>query len=117
MTYFFHYNINGSCIIGSGVTVNAVHPGIVDTEIIRHMSFFSSWFSTIFLKPLVWMFIKSPRQGAQTSIYAAVDPTLEKVTGKYFADCKETKPSPKAEDARTMKWLWAVSEKWTRLNT
>lgn len=99
------------------MTVNAVHPGIVDTEIIRHMSFFNSWFSGIFLKPLVWMFIKSPKQGAQTSIYAAVDPNLEKTTGKYFADCKETKPASQAEDVRTMKWLWVVSEKWTRLNT
>lgn len=61
------------------------------------------------------MFIKSPRQGAQTTIYCAVNPDLEKVTGKYYADCKETKPAVQAEDEHMMKWLWAVSEKWTRL--
>lgn len=66
------------------MTVNSVHPGIVDTEIIRHMSFFNSWFSKIFLKPFIWPFIKSPKQGAQTSIYAAVDPGLDKTTGRYF---------------------------------
>ncbi|KAJ9574859.1 hypothetical protein L9F63_007984, partial [Diploptera punctata] len=69
---------------GTGVTVNAVHPGIVDTEIIRHMSFFDSTFSAIFLKPLVWMFVKSPRQGAQTTVYAALEESIKNVTGKYF---------------------------------
>ena len=71
-------------VTGTGVTVNAVHPGIVDTEIIRHMSFFNSTFSAIFLKPLVWMFIKSPRHGAQTTVYAALDDSIKNVTGKYF---------------------------------
>lgn len=70
--------------LDSGVTVNAVHPGIVDTEIIRHMSFFNSWLSTILLKPFIWPFIKGPRQGAQTTIFCALDPSLANVTGKYF---------------------------------
>ncbi|KAJ9576495.1 hypothetical protein L9F63_025609, partial [Diploptera punctata] len=74
---------------GTGVTVNAVHPGIVDTEIIRHMSFFNSTFSAIFLKPLVWMFVKSPRQGAQTTVYAALEESIKNVTGKYFVNCAE----------------------------
>ncbi|KRT85312.1 dehydrogenase, partial [Oryctes borbonicus] len=91
---------------GSGVTVNAIHPGIVDTEIIRHMGFFNSWLATIFIKPLVWPFIKGPRQGAQTTIFAALDPKLEKITGKYFVDCKETETSPAAQDDSTASWLW-----------
>lgn len=69
---------------GTGVTVNAVHPGIVDTEIIRHMSFFNSWIATFLIKPFVWPFIKSPRQGAQTTVFTALDQSLEKVSGKYF---------------------------------
>ncbi|KAK4885081.1 hypothetical protein RN001_001352 [Aquatica leii] len=97
------------------VDVNAVHPGLVDTEIIRHMGFFNSWFATILLKPLIWPVIKSPRQGAQTVIYAAIDPDLTGITGKYFSDYKDTPVSPVAEDDNTAKWLWAVSEKWTRL--
>lgn len=66
------------------MTVNAVHPGIVDTEIIRHMGFFNSWVATILIKPFVWPFIKDPRQGAQTVIYAAIDPDIKDITGKYF---------------------------------
>lgn len=70
--------------LGSGVTVNALHPGIVDTNITRHMGFVNSSFATIFLKPLTWPFIRTPSRGAQTTLYAALDPSLEKVTGKYF---------------------------------
>jgi retinol dehydrogenase-13 len=99
------------------VTVNAVHPGIVSTEIIRHMSFFNSWLATILIKPLLWPFIKSPSQGAYTVVYAALSSKLPNVTGKYFSNCEEAEVSEAAKDDATAAWLWAVSERWTRLNT
>lgn len=70
---------------GTGVTVNAVHPGIVATDLFRqHSPSFSSQFWGSMLKPFMWLFFKSPEGGAQTTIFAALDPDLENVTGKYF---------------------------------
>lgn len=66
---------------GSGVTANSLHPGIVDTELMRHMGIFNSFFAKIFVYPFIWPFMKTPVSGAQTSLYCALDPSLEKVTG------------------------------------
>lgn len=66
------------------MTVNALHPGIVDTNIARHMGFVNSWFASIILKPLAWPFIRTPERGAQTTLFAALDSSLAKITGKYF---------------------------------
>uniref|UniRef100_A0A182REG7 NADP-retinol dehydrogenase n=1 Tax=Anopheles funestus TaxID=62324 RepID=A0A182REG7_ANOFN len=98
---------------GTGVTVNALHPGIVDTELMRHMGIFNSWFSGLFVRPFVWPFLKSPLYGAQTTLFAALDPDLEKVSGQYFSDCASKDVAEQAKDDRVAKWLWAVSEKWT----
>ncbi|XP_055619873.1 retinol dehydrogenase 13-like [Toxorhynchites rutilus septentrionalis] len=98
---------------GTGVTVNALHPGVVDTELMRHMGLFNIWFSSILIKPFVWPFLKSPIYGAQTSLYAALDPDLEKVSGQYFSDCAPKDVAEQAKDERLAKWLWATSEKWT----
>ncbi|ERL88290.1 retinol dehydrogenase 13 isoform X1 [Dendroctonus ponderosae] len=101
---------------GTGVTVNSIHPGIVDTDLARHMGFSKSTFARIIFRPLTWAFIKSPRQGCQSIIYLALDPEVEKVTGKYFNSFKEEELSGDALDLNLAKWLWKVSEKWTRLS-
>lgn len=74
------------CVVfkGTGVTVNALHPGLVDTNITRHMGFVNSIFASIFVRPLFWPFIRTAQRGAQTTLYVALDPSLETVTGKYF---------------------------------
>lgn len=99
------------------VTVNAVHPGLADTDITRHMGFYNSSFASIFLKPFTWPFLRSPRQACQTLVYLALEPEVEKVTGKYFCDYKEGQVGDQALDVDLRKWLWKVSEKWTRLNS
>ncbi|KAK5647718.1 hypothetical protein RI129_002610 [Pyrocoelia pectoralis] len=99
----------------TNIVVNAVHPGLVDTELFRNMSFYKSWLATILIKPFLWPFIKSSSQGAQTVIYTAIDPSLSNTSGKYYKDYQETKVSDAANDDKTAKWLWTVSEKWTRL--
>lgn len=44
-----------------------------------------------------------------TQIMLAVEPELEKVTGKYFTSSKETELSDKAKDDQTAEWLWKKS--------
>ncbi|XP_041447735.1 retinol dehydrogenase 13 [Drosophila obscura] len=100
---------------GTRVTVNSLHPGVVDTELGRNWAFFQTNFVKYFLKPLIWPLLKTPKSGAQTSIYAALDRDLDGVTGLYFSDCKPKDVAPAAKDDKTGTFLWEESEKWTGL--
>lgn len=102
---------------GTGVTVNAVYPGIVNTKLLRNTSFYKSYISSIILKPFLWMFIKNTKQGSQPIIYAAAEPSIEKESGVLFGHNFEKKELtiPEHEDNNIQLWLWRVSEKWTNL--
>uniref|UniRef100_A0A8D2PNP6 Retinol dehydrogenase 14 n=1 Tax=Zosterops lateralis melanops TaxID=1220523 RepID=A0A8D2PNP6_ZOSLA len=93
---------------GTGVTVNSLHPGIVRTNLGRHVNI------PLLAKPLFnlvsWAFFKTPLEGAQTSIYLASSPDVEGVSGKYFGDCKEEELLPKAMDDLVARKLWDISE-------
>ncbi|KAM4044811.1 retinol dehydrogenase 14 [Anomaloglossus baeobatrachus] len=93
---------------GTGVTVNALHPGIVRTNLGRHINI------PTLVKPLFnvvsWAFFKSPAEGAQTSVFLASSPEVEGVSGKYFGDCKEEDLIPKAMDDLVGRKLWDISE-------
>ncbi|XP_075053227.1 retinol dehydrogenase 14 [Mixophyes fleayi] len=93
---------------GTGVTVNVLHPGIVRTNLGRHINI------PVLIKPLFnvvsWAFFKSPVEGAQTSIYLASSPEVEGVSGKYFGDCREEDLLPKAMDDLVARKLWDISE-------
>uniref|UniRef100_A0A336LUI6 NADP-retinol dehydrogenase n=1 Tax=Culicoides sonorensis TaxID=179676 RepID=A0A336LUI6_CULSO len=102
-------------LVGTGVTVNALHPGVVSTELGRHMSLFNSTMGKLFVQPFLWPFMKTPIAGAQTTLYAALDPDLEKITGKYFSDCQLKDVAEQALDEKMAEWLWQVSEKWVQL--
>ncbi|NXC03982.1 RDH12 dehydrogenase, partial [Orthonyx spaldingii] len=84
-------------------TVNALHPGSVYSELVRH-SFVMTWLWKIFS-----FFLKTPCEGAQTSIYCAVAEELDSVTGQYFSDCRPAYVSPRGRDDATAKKLWSVS--------
>ncbi|XP_048339951.1 retinol dehydrogenase 12 [Sphaerodactylus townsendi] len=88
---------------GTGVTVNAVHPGSVLTELPRQTStIYTIWRNIPF-------FLKTPEEGAQTSVYCAVAEELESVSGKYFSDCKPAYVSAQGRDEKTSKKLWKIS--------
>ncbi|NWR70928.1 RDH12 dehydrogenase, partial [Centropus unirufus] len=84
-------------------TANALHPGSVHSELVRH-SFVMTWLWKIFS-----FFLKTPWEGAQTTIYCAVAEELDSVTGQYFSDCRPAYVSPRARDDETAKKLWSVS--------
>ncbi|XP_047568112.1 retinol dehydrogenase 13 isoform X1 [Lutra lutra] len=94
---------------GTGVTVNAVHPGVARTKLGRHTGMHSSAFSSFTLGPVFWLLVKSPELAAQPSTYLAVAEELEGVSGKYFDGLKEKAPAPEAEDEETAQRLWAES--------
>jgi hypothetical protein len=67
------------------------------------------------LQPLV-VVAKTPKQGAQTTIYCAVSEEMEGVTGQYLSDCKITKTvHPQLTDDELVERLWEVSAKLTEL--
>lgn len=88
-----------------GVTANAVHPGMVRT------GFGAEDAGTLqrLFTPLMRPFMKSPAQGAATSIHVASSPALEGVTGGYFADCRPKRSSGRSHDEETAARLWQVS--------
>jgi len=85
---------------GSGVTANAVHPGVVNTNLGRDQSKFSQWFAR--------KFFRSPEKGAETSIYLASSPEVEGVTGKYFIDKQPKQSSEESYNEDYAKKLWNV---------
>ncbi len=100
---------------GTGVTANALHPGVVKTEGDRHVKILHLKIVKVLLFPIKALFMKTPRQGAQTSIYVSVAKELEGETGKYYGDCKEALASPHGVDDGAAKKLWEVSERLTGL--
>eukprot|EP00731_Ephydatia_muelleri_P018056 Em0011g96a len=153
-------------LAGTSVITNCLHPGVIRTEIFRHVvsgtiakamssalspdcsnakgnaaggltrvlkrlndlwrflfqvkCIYSPWRGSIWCctelvlcslaSPLTFVLMKSPREGAQTTIYCAVDEAVEGVSGKYFKDCKVTAPNTKAAvDDDMAERLWKVS--------
>jgi hypothetical protein len=73
-------------------------------------------FCRIFVVPYEKVFFKTAISGAQTSICVAIDPELEKTTGKYFSDCTEARSNCASKNEETAAWLWKTSEEWTGLS-
>ncbi|MFS7971723.1 putative very-long-chain 3-oxoacyl-CoA reductase [Helianthus anomalus] len=88
--------------MNANVTINAVHPGIVKTGIIRdHKGVITD---SIFF--IASKFLKTTSQGASTTCYVALSPKTKGVTGRYFADCNEIRCSSLANDDSEAQKLW-----------
>ncbi|CAN5589434.1 SDR family oxidoreductase [soil metagenome] len=93
-------------LAGTGVTANAVHPGVVATEILL-----GSFPPLRLLKPFMW----TPEQGAEPLVHLAADREGEEVSGRYFARHEQMQPAPLARDDEAARRLWELSEKLTGL--
>jgi retinol dehydrogenase-14 len=91
---------------GSGVAAYSVHPGTVRTGFAREDA--GRLFGLVLRAGALLM--KSPEQGAQTSVYAASSPELVGRTGEYLAKSRVAKPSARAQDDVAAARLWSVSE-------
>jgi hypothetical protein len=60
-------------------------------------------------------FMKSPEEGAETSLYCATSPELDGVSGRFYADCAEKEPSAVATPELAAE-LWRRSEEWTAVS-
>jgi NAD(P)-dependent dehydrogenase (short-subunit alcohol dehydrogenase family) len=90
---------------GSGVTVNCLHPGFVNTRFaFNRESEKPNWMMKL-MKP----FTIQPANGAETSVYLAASPEVEGVTGKYFVKRKETASSKTSYDLAAAEKLWNIS--------
>jgi NAD(P)-dependent dehydrogenase (short-subunit alcohol dehydrogenase family) len=90
---------------GTGVTANALHPGVVRTSFAAEDS---SRVWTVMI-PLMRPFMKTPEKGAATSIYLASSPEVEGLTGKYFAGRQPRTSNSVSYDTATAARLWQVS--------
>jgi len=88
-------------LAGSGVTVNGLHPGVVSTRLARDFP--------LPFRVMARLFFAAPAKGAKTSLFVALDPSLERVSGKYFVKCREQPPGASALDDEAAERLWEVS--------
>jgi NAD(P)-dependent dehydrogenase (short-subunit alcohol dehydrogenase family) len=89
---------------GSGVTANALHPGLVASNIGMNNTGLVRW-----IKPVVNLFSIGCEEGARTSVYLASSPEVEGVSGRYFVRCKEEPSSPVSYDRELAARLWQIS--------
>ena len=82
---------------GTGVTVNALHPGAVSTKLL-HAGFRASGGA-------------SPADGARTAVYLASSPDVAAVTGGYYADERPTTSSAASYDRALQTAFWEASER------
>ena len=92
-------------LASSGVTATVLHPGMTSTG-------FGSEDTARGWRPLIALmrpFMKSPRKGAETSVFLAGSPDAQGMTGQYFVDRTPRRSSDRSYDVTTADRLWQVS--------
>jgi NAD(P)-dependent dehydrogenase (short-subunit alcohol dehydrogenase family) len=97
-------------LASTGKTANALHPGVIKTNLARSMSLVARVALGI-AEPLA---LKTVGEGAATQTYVATHPKLAGTSGEYFADCNIAKSSRLSRDPALAKRLWEESERIVR---
>jgi NAD(P)-dependent dehydrogenase (short-subunit alcohol dehydrogenase family) len=100
---------------GTGVTVNALHPGVVATGIWTRSAF--PWYLRA---PIAWakaLFMLTPVQGADRVVYLATSSEVEGRSGGYYEKNRRVDPSSTARDQTLARRFWEASAKLARLST
>ncbi|WP_066621329.1 SDR family oxidoreductase [Rufibacter roseus] len=92
----------------TNLTINCLHPGVVATN------FGNS--SNLLIRSMMKvgrLFMKSPREGAKTSVFLASSPSVKSISGKYFKNSVPVKSSADSYNTHTALRLWKLSEEQT----
>jgi NAD(P)-dependent dehydrogenase (short-subunit alcohol dehydrogenase family) len=95
-------------LAGTGVTVNSLHPGGIASGLWTNNGPFAQ-----FIMKAGRPFLKTPQQGARSTIYLASSHEVEGVTGKYYSNCREKTSSRESYDVDIARRLWDVSAQMT----
>jgi NAD(P)-dependent dehydrogenase (short-subunit alcohol dehydrogenase family) len=93
----------GRRLEGTGVTTYSLHPGVIASDIWRRVP----WP----IRPLMKLRMKSPEEGARTSLYCAISPEVSGETGLYYEECRRKQPSRVATPALAGE-LWERTAQW-----
>lgn len=99
-------------LAGTGVTVNCLHPGAVATNIWKRSAGRAG-----FIMRIPTAFMASPSQGAETVVFLASSPDMDKTSGEYFEKKMVKRSSRESYDGAVGKSLWEVGLKLTGLGS
>ena len=97
-------------IEGTGVTANALMPGVIASDFGRDFTGVVKLLFRFFR-----LFFITPAKGARTSVFLAASSEVEGISGEYFSKQRIAPSSPLSEDMDLAEWLWQESERLTGL--
>jgi NAD(P)-dependent dehydrogenase (short-subunit alcohol dehydrogenase family) len=96
---------------GTGVTINAVHPG----EVRSNIGMNNGWLYRLHKKLMIGPLLKDPHISGDAIYYLAAAPEVAETSGRFFHLTVDEKPAPHALDRSLGRQVWSISESLTDL--
>ena len=103
----FTYELARRLAASTHVAVNAIHPGLVKSHLMREAPAPPRWVTSLLSR--------KPEHAAETVVYYAASPTVQGMTGKFFKSRRAIDSSPYTKDLVVQQRLWEVSMALTHL--